>query len=128
MVLEPHGRTRRAQLRRAWLLLSRPRHLAGRRWRVPKLARLLLHYFPVELTSSRVEGAMDTNIDAGQIEHVLSHLARLRQRRDQEDVDVLESLRPAWLGLDAWDIVLEDLRGQRYRERARVVRLRLVGG
>lgn len=71
---------------------------------------------------------MDVNIDAEQIEHVLSRLARLRHQRDQEDMDVLESLRPAWLGVDAWDIVLEDLEAQRYRERARVVRLRLVGG
>jgi hypothetical protein len=70
---------------------------------------------------------MDTNIDAKQIEHVLSHLARLRQRRDPADLDALEGLRPAWLGLDAWDIVLEDLQTERYRQRAHSVRLRLVG-
>ena len=31
------------------------------------------------------------------------------------------------LGADVWDIVLEDLEAQHYRERARVVHLRLVG-
>ncbi len=70
---------------------------------------------------------MDMNIEAEQIEHVLSHLARLRHHRDPGDMDELESLRPAWLGLAAWDIVLEDLKAQRYTERARGVRLRLVG-
>ncbi len=71
---------------------------------------------------------MDTAIDAKQTERVLSHLARLMHHRDQEGLDVLESLRPAWLGADAWDIVLEDLEAQRYRERARVARLQLVKG
>lgn len=70
---------------------------------------------------------MDTNIDAKQIEHVLSHLARLRQRRAPADLDALEGLRPAWLGLDAWDIVLEDLQAERYRQRAHRVQLQLVG-
>lgn len=70
---------------------------------------------------------MDTNVDAGQIEHVLSHLARLRQRLDPADLDALESLRPEWLKPDAWDVVLEDLQAQRYRERAHKVQLRLVG-
>ncbi|MEO8748203.1 MAG: hypothetical protein ABI379_11205 [Rhodanobacter sp.] len=71
---------------------------------------------------------MNVSIDAEQIERVLSHLARLRQQHGQEDLGALESLRPAWLGVNAWDIVLEDLKAQRYRERAHVVRLRLVGG
>lgn len=70
---------------------------------------------------------MDTGVDAKQTERVLSQLARLKHHCDQEGFDVLESLRPAWLGADAWDIVLEDLEAQRYRERARVVHLRLVG-
>lgn len=70
---------------------------------------------------------MGTKVDAEQIERVLSHLARLRQRHDAADLDVLEGLRPAWLGMDAWDIVLEDLQAQRYRQRAHSVRLRLVG-
>lgn len=69
---------------------------------------------------------MDAGIDARQIERVLSHLARLRHRRDQEDMDALENLRPAWLGIDAWEVVLEDLEAQHYRERARVARLQLV--
>jgi hypothetical protein len=70
---------------------------------------------------------MDTSVDAKQTERVLSHLARLKHRRDPEGQDLLESLRPAWLAADAWDIVLEDLEAQHYRERARVVHLRLVG-
>lgn len=71
---------------------------------------------------------MDAGIDANQTERVLSQLARLRHHGD-EGLDVLESLRPAWLGPDAWDIVLEDLEAQRYRERARPpVRLQLVKG
>lgn len=69
---------------------------------------------------------MDAGIDARQIERVLSHLARLRHRRDQEDMDALENLRPAWLGIDAWEVVLEDLEAQHYRGRARVARLQLV--
>lgn len=69
---------------------------------------------------------MDAGIDARQIERVLSHLARLRHRRGPEDMDALEDLRPAWLGMDAWDVVLEDLEAQHYRERVRVAQLRLV--
>lgn len=69
---------------------------------------------------------MDAGIDARQIERVLSHLARLQHRRDQEDADVLENLRPSWLGMDAWEVVLEDLESQHYRERPRVARLQLV--
>lgn len=71
---------------------------------------------------------MDVGIDAKQTERVLSYLARLRHDCDQEDMDVLESLRPTWLGVDAWDVVLEDLEAQHYRERARVARLQLVAG
>ncbi len=61
---------------------------------------------------------METGIDAKQIERVLSHLARLRHHHDQE-ADTLEDLRPAWLGMDAWEVVLEDLEAQHYREHAR---------
>jgi hypothetical protein len=75
----------------------------------------------------KAEVAMDGGIDARQIERVLSHLARLKHRGDQKEGDVLESLRPTWLRADAWDVVLEDLEAQRYHERARVPRLRLVG-
>ena len=70
---------------------------------------------------------MDMRIDAEQIEQVLSHLARLRHQRDQGGTDVLESLRPSWLSVGAWDVIVEDLQAQRYRERTRDVRLRLVG-
>lgn len=69
---------------------------------------------------------METGIDARQIEHVLSHLARLRHRRGEEGMDALESLRPAWLGLDAWEVVLEDLETQHYRKGTPVARLQLV--
>lgn len=69
---------------------------------------------------------MNAAIDAKQTERVLSYLARLQHSRDQEELDVLESLRPAWLGMDAWDIVLDDLATQRYKERRREVRLELV--
>lgn len=65
---------------------------------------------------------MDT-IDAEQTERVLSYLARLRHHRDLGEMDLLESLRPTWLGMDAWDVVLEDLETQRYKERAREARL-----
>ncbi|MES2402793.1 MAG: hypothetical protein V4567_00470 [Pseudomonadota bacterium] len=65
-------------------------------------------------------------IDAKQTERVLSYLARLQHFRDQEELDVLESLRPAWLGMDAWDVVLDDLETQRYKERKRVARLELA--
>jgi hypothetical protein len=66
-------------------------------------------------------------IDAEQTERVLSYLARLRHRRDQGEMDLLESLRPTWLGMDAWDIVLEDLETQRYKERGRAARLQPRG-
>lgn len=94
----------------------------------PALARLL--HVNVHMHANAAEGvAMDTGIDARQTEYVLDQLARLRHRRDQ---DTLESLRPSWLGLDAWDVLLEDLEAQRYKERprecGRVVRLQLVGG
>ncbi|HVX04383.1 MAG TPA: hypothetical protein VHA71_04590 [Rhodanobacteraceae bacterium] len=69
---------------------------------------------------------MDAAIDAKQTERVLSYLARLRHYRDQGEVDVLESLRPAWLGMDAWDVVLDDLETQRYKERKRVAQLELA--
>lgn len=69
---------------------------------------------------------MDTEIDAGQIERVLSHLAHLQHRRDTDEVDALDDLRPDWLKLDAWEVVLEDLTTQYYRERPRVARLQLV--
>lgn len=70
---------------------------------------------------------MDGTIDARQIERVLSHLARLRHRRDWAEADTLESLRPDWLGLDTWEVVLEDLEAQHYKERPRVAQLRSVG-
>ncbi|HET6545352.1 MAG TPA: hypothetical protein VFG55_01245 [Rhodanobacteraceae bacterium] len=73
-------------------------------------------------------GSMDAAIDAKQIERVLSHLARLKHRGDQVEMDVLETLRPAWLGMDAWDVVLEDLEAQHYRNRGRVARLQVVAG
>jgi hypothetical protein len=42
-------------------------------------------------------------IDAEQSERVLSYLARLwRHHRDPGEMDLLESIRPTWLGLDAW--------------------------
>jgi len=69
---------------------------------------------------------MDATIDAKQTERVLSYLARLRHQRDQGEMDLLESLRPTWLGMDAWDMVLEDLETQRYKERARGERLELA--
>ena len=69
---------------------------------------------------------MDMSLDAEQIEHILSHLARLKHHSADGNVRVLDSLRPAWLGLGAWDIVLEDLESQRYRKHARSVQLRLV--
>lgn len=71
---------------------------------------------------------MDPGIDAAQTERVLSQLARLRHRGDREEMNALESLRPSWLRADAWDLVLEDLAAQCYRERARVPQLRLVVG
>ena len=69
---------------------------------------------------------LNTSVDARQIEHVLSHLARLRQLRGPTDLDALDGLRPAWLRPDTWDIVLEDLQAERYRNRPHKVQLRLV--
>ncbi len=69
---------------------------------------------------------MDRGIDAGQIERVLSHLARLKHRRNPEDMDALDDLRPAWLGLDTWDVVLEDLEVQHFRAHARTASLQAV--
>lgn len=71
---------------------------------------------------------MIVNTDVEQTERMLSHLARLRQRYNRDDMDMLERLRPAWLGLDAWDIVLEELKIHRYRQRPHVARPRLVSG
>ena len=70
---------------------------------------------------------MNRSIDAEQVDHTLSHLARLRHQCSPEHMDVLENLRPAWLAEDTWDIVLEDVEVQRYSARARGGRLRLVG-
>lgn len=64
---------------------------------------------------------MDAGIDARQIERVLSHLARLQHCREQEE-DVLDDLRPTWLGMDTWDVVLEDLEAQHYKKPVRVAR------
>jgi hypothetical protein len=72
------------------------------------------------------ERAMDTAIDKRQIERVLSHLARLRHRGDQERGDTLDDLRPAWLGMDTWETVLEDLETEHSRACARAPRLQLV--
>lgn len=69
---------------------------------------------------------MDAPIDARQIERVLSHLARLRRHRDRVGVEALDQLRPPWLGPDAWEIILEELETQHYRERKRAAQLRLV--
>ncbi|MBN8713054.1 MAG: hypothetical protein J0H50_03645 [Xanthomonadales bacterium] len=76
---------------------------------------------------------MDMNVDAEQIERVLSRLARLWQPHDQDAVNALDSLRPAWLKAAAWDVILEDLAAQRCSEvrapRASArPRLRLVRG
>lgn len=56
---------------------------------------------------------MDTNVDAEQIERVLNRLARLWQHDDHDGMNGLDSLRPAWLRADAWDVILEDLAAQR---------------
>lgn len=69
---------------------------------------------------------MDAGIDAKQIERVLSHLARLKHRRNPEDTDALDDLRPAWLRADTWDVVLEDLELQHFREHVRPASLQLV--
>ena len=69
---------------------------------------------------------MDPSINPEQVESVLSHLARLRHHGSPAGTKALESLRPAWLGITAWDMLLEDLDAQRYRERKHAVRLRLV--
>lgn len=82
------------------------------------MARLLLRDLGVHVKRRRMEVAMNTTIDAEQVEHMLSHLARLRHQCNPEHSNVLESLRPAWLGVDTWDIVLEDFEAQRYSERA----------
>ena len=71
---------------------------------------------------------MNMRIDAEQIEYTLSYLANLRQRRSHADMETLETLRPAWIGLDAWDMLLDDVRSQRYRDPARRTHLRLVVG
>ncbi|MGH8184752.1 MAG: hypothetical protein ACREPH_13935 [Rhodanobacteraceae bacterium] len=60
---------------------------------------------------------MDPEIEnAEQIGFSLAHLAQLRHCRDRRSEDTLESLRPRWLGLDAWDMLLEELETGRYRE------------
>jgi hypothetical protein len=70
---------------------------------------------------------MDMKIDAEQIAHVLDYLAQLRRDRDRGGADVPERLRPAWISMGAWDVILEDLAAQRYRERERAhPRLQLV--
>jgi hypothetical protein len=69
---------------------------------------------------------MEAGIDARQIERVLSHLARLQHRRDQEE-DVLDDLRPTWLGMDTWDVVLEDLHALHYKKPFRAARPHVAG-
>lgn len=78
---------------------------------------------------------MDMNIDAEQIERVLSCLAQLRHDRDRNpnEVNVLDRVKPAWVRMDTWDAVLDDLEAQRYRELERAhprtrPRLQLVRG
>ena len=68
---------------------------------------------------------MDATIDARQVERVLSHLARVQHRRTYGGMDG-DDLRPSWLAFDAWEVILDDLETQRYRERARVAQLQLV--
>lgn len=61
---------------------------------------------------------MDTKIeDSEQTERVLARLARLRHSGEPSAQDALENLKPCWLGLDAWDVLLEELENQHYRER-----------
>jgi hypothetical protein len=81
----------------------------------------------MHVINCKAGGSMD-GIDANQTERVLSYLARLKHQGDPAQMDTLESLRPSWLGMDAWDVVLEDLEAQHYRNRARVVRLQVVAG
>ena len=69
---------------------------------------------------------MEPGIDARQIEQVLSHLARLQHRRDHADADTLDELKPGWLDLDTWEVVLDDLETQRYQQHTRAPRLQLV--
>ncbi len=71
---------------------------------------------------------MHTNISPEQVERMLSHLASLRLHRNRADLETLEALRPAWIGLDAWDMVLDDVTAQRFRDRVGGSRLRLVSG
>lgn len=60
---------------------------------------------------------MDTEIEnPEQIGLALAHLAHLRHSRDPHAEDTLEGLRPRWLGMDAWDMLLEELETGRYRE------------
>ena len=82
----------------------------------------------MHVINCKAGAAMDGGIDANQTERVLSYLARLKHQGDQAQRDVLDSLKPAWLGMDAWDVVLDDLEAQHYRNRARVVRLQVVAG
>lgn len=82
----------------------------------------------MHVINCKAGGSMDGGIDANQTERVLSYLARLKHQGDPAQMDALESLRPSWLGMDAWDVVLEDLEAQHYRNRARVVRLQVVAG
>ena len=72
----------------------------------------------MDVTRTKPEVAMNMGIDAEQVEHMLSHLAQLRHQCNPEHMDVLESLRPAWLEVNTWDIVLEDFEAQRYSDRA----------
>jgi len=77
---------------------------------------------------------MDGSIGTEQVERVLNYLAHLRHYSDRENVNALDSLRPTWMKMSAWDVILDDLEAQRYREpAARPVRLaerpvRLVEG
>ena len=71
---------------------------------------------------------MNMRIGAEQIEYTLSYLANLRQRHSHADMEALEALRPAWIGLDAWDMLLDDVRSQRHTGRASRAHLRLVVG
>lgn len=74
--------------------------------------------------------AMDTKIDAEQVERVLNCLAQRKQSQDLGDAaSRLEELRPPWLRAATWDVLLDDLAAQRYRERVtRKPRLVRVSG
>lgn len=84
--------------------------------------------------SNRTELTMDVSIGTEQVERLLNCLAHLRHHRNRENVNILDGLRPAWMKMSAWDVILDDLEAQRYREpAARPVRLaevpvRLVEG